>query len=136
MSENGLSKVTGHNFHDFGVDANLALRPYDPQGDELVFQDAETIAALIGAYDAAEAEDDLLSFREEWEYTNALIRFDETVALRSSTAEVQRAFDQLMCAALGNAFGQDAIRDAEEVLEATRLQLHEKDLQKIVERPM
>ena len=126
--------VAGCKSEGFGADVGPALSSA-PEGDELAALDAETLAALIGLYDAAETEDDLMSFREELEYSNALIGFDETVQLGASIEDVQMAFDQLMHAALGNRFGQDVIRETTDILHASHWQLDEANLQTIVKRP-
>lgn len=135
MHENShYTNVAGCKSEGFGADVGPALTS-GAERDELATLDAATMAALIGLYDAAEAEDDLLSFREELEYSNALIGFDETLGLGASIEDIQMAFDQLMHAALGNRFGQDMIREATDLLHASHWQLDEANLQTIVEIP-
>lgn len=108
-----------------------ATTPSDPEGDKGEWIDdwSEPIAARDAAL-AHEAEEDE---RLRLDYSNALISLDDITVSGSTTADVQRAFDELMHAALNNPFGQDIIREAKEVLEGTQWRLDD-DCARIVER--
>lgn len=95
----------------------------DPEGDKAEWVDAwsDRIAAM-DVTRAQEAEEDE---RLRLDYSNALINLDDITVAGSTTADVQKAFDELMYAALDNPHGQDVIREAKEVLEGTQWQLSE-----------
>lgn len=69
----------------------------------------------LDAMDAAQAEEDAQSEREQVEYSNALVTFGDLVDGGTATvAELNVALDELMSAAHQNVYGQDVVREADE----------------------
>lgn len=109
--------------------------PPAPDGDHLGALD-DAIEAMDAARDdarsAAQTEEAEEDERLRLEYSNAFISLDEITVSGSTTADVQKAFDELMTAAVENPFAQDVISEAKEVLEGTQWQLDD-DCARIVE---